>query len=122
MDSDFYTTPGLDAVTKDGRTEDSETATMHYETLITAQPEDITIHSRQNVKFEVVSADGCTYQWYYRRNAASRWIPVTNNGTSASYTTVGSADRDGWQFCCKVMQGNASELSEVATLHYLAVK
>ena len=126
-----YTTAGLASrdgwqfcckVMKDGASALSDVVTLNYQSLVTAQPEDAAISARRNVTFEVASVEGCTYQWYYRKNAESRWIMVRNNGTSASYATLGTADRDGWQFCCKVMQGNASELSEVATLHYQGVK
>ena len=105
-------------VKKGDATEESQVATLHYETLITAQPEDITIHSKKNVTFEVGSAEDCTYQWFYRKSATSNWIRVSNGGTDASYTTTGQATRDGWQFCCKVMKNGESVLSDVATLNY----
>ena len=104
-------------VMKNGESVLSDVATLNYQSLITAQPEDVTISTKQNVTFTVASEEGCTYEWYYRWGEGKPWIKVTNKGTSASYTTVGQNTRDGWQFCCKVIKGDGSELSEIATLH-----
>ena len=65
------------------------------------------------------SLGNAAYQWYYSKNAGATWIRVTNQGTSATYTTMASADRNGWLFRCKVTNSNKlEEISRAAKLEF----
>lgn len=86
---------------------------------ITMQPENVTISETQKVSFSVKSAVApVSYQWYYTKGDTV-WRKVRNNGTSATYTTIGSASRNGWQFRCEVSNGRTKKRSDTATITYI---
>ena len=105
--------------------ETSDTAKIIYGSeifKIAADPSDAVIREAGNVSFRVsantdqVSNDPCTYQWEYSKDGGKNWIRVTKNGTSASYTTTGSAARNGWLFRCNVTYNNVTLKSKSAAI------
>ncbi|MBP7185932.1 MAG: hypothetical protein KBA55_04035 [Ruminococcus sp.] len=105
--------------------ETSDTAKIIYGSeifKISTNPSDAVIREAGNVSFRVsantdqVTNDPCTYQWEYSKDGGKNWIRVTKNGTSASYTTTGSATRNGWLFRCNVTYGNMTLKSKSAAI------
>jgi len=105
--------------------ETSDTAKIIYGSeifKIAANPSDAVIREAGNVSFRVsantdqVANDPCTYQWEYSKDGGKNWIKVVTNGKSASYTTTGSAARNGWLFRCNVTYGDMTLKSKSAAI------
>jgi hypothetical protein len=106
-------------VTNGEVSEKSEIVTLNYDGLITKHPTDVTIYSNQNATFEVEAENGCTYQWYYRKDKNDKWRKVkTDDSTSASLTMAVNSSKDGYQYRCKVTKGEVSEVSKTVTLNF----
>jgi len=77
---------------------------------ITKQPQNVAAPGGK-VVFQVGAVgDGLTYQWYWRRNDASDWGPVSFEGCKTDCVTVDAiAARNGFQYRCLVKDsfGNA---------------
>ena len=96
----------------------SNTVTLTVRTLpvIIGQPGNVKVKEGSMAAF-TVTADGATsYQWYYRTPASGDWIPVQNNGTSATYRLTTAARHNGYQYRCKVTNSVGSVYSGIATL------
>ena len=105
--------------------ETSDTAKIIYGSdnfKIASDPSDAVIREAGNVSFRVsantdqVTNDPCTYQWEYSKDGGKNWITVVSNGKSSSYTTSGSASRNGWLFRCNVTYNNVTLKSKSAAI------
>jgi hypothetical protein len=103
----------------DGKTADSQAATITIEApiTITSHPQDVSVRSGESVTF-AVKATGreLTYQWYYRKKGATAWS-IWKNRTIPSTTATSNDTWDGMQVYCKVTDADGrTENSQTATV------
>ncbi|MBR5429737.1 MAG: hypothetical protein IK116_04340, partial [Firmicutes bacterium] len=96
------------------------TLTVKNMPVITAQPEDYIGVVDAKAKFKVTASGSgsLTYQWYVSKDGGSTWAAstATGNKTSSISVTI-AADRDGWQYYCRVTDGSGNSVkSRTATL------
>ena len=84
---------------------------------ITAQPKDVNVTNGEQATFTVkATGEGnIEYQWFSRPNANADWALV-DGATNDTYTVVGTQDKNGWQFCCRVKNEGGEVYSIAATL------
>lgn len=79
------------------------------------QPKDITVKSGSKATFSVkVKEKDVAYQWYSRPSQADPWTEI-QGAIGASYSVVGTAANNGWQFRCGV-EYEGEVFSNTATL------
>lgn len=79
------------------------------------QPKDTTVKSGSKATFSVkVEEKDVAYQWYSRPSQADPWTEI-QGATGASYSVVGTAANNGWQFRCGV-EYEGEVFSNTATL------
>ena len=107
-------------VTSGGTTKTSNPAAIIFENNdfeINRQPADQIITENKNVTFAVgTNASSPSYQWEYSKDGGKSWITIVSNGKSASYTTAGTASRNGWLFRCNVISGGTTKTSNAAAI------
>ena len=93
---------------------------------IITQPQDITVSKGKTATFEVkATGRDLSYQWYYHAPDATGnnyWTPVSNNGTSATYSLTAQERHNGYQYCCFVSNSAGSVQSYRAYLTVAGAK
>ena len=83
---------------------------------IKTQPKDAKVKLGAKAKFKVkATGKNVTYQWYYRTSETGDWVPMEGE-TSATLTVTATAEKIGWQFRCRVWNGDGEAYSNPATL------
>ena len=98
----------------------SEIATLSLRPRITTQPANKTAAAGSNATF-TIAANGkadLSYQWQYRKDSSSSWANSGQSGNkTATLTVATTAALHGYQFRCRVTDGNGQiSYSDAATL------
>ena len=94
-------------------------ATIHYlMPEITAQPESVTADLGSTATFTVTAGgEEISYRWQYRTSGSGSWRNATAEGNETAILTVpATANRNGYQYRCKVTNANDTVYSDAATL------
>ena len=84
---------------------------------ITAQPKSVTVKAGQKATFSVTATGiSLKYQWYYQKPGTTKWIKVSINGTSATYTLTTAERHNGYKYRCVVTNAAGSVISKEVTL------
>ena len=105
-------------VTNAGGSAWSSAATLTVNPFVKTQPSNVTAKVGANAKFTITAGGtNLKYQWQYRTSSSGSWTnsPATGNKT-ASLTVAVTAAKNGYQYRCKVTNGNGSVYSQAATL------
>lgn len=93
---------------KNGKTMESNGATLTVIPGITLQPADITAAAGEEVVFKVAAnGTGLTYQWQYRSSSSGTWANTGLSGNKTPSLTVGAlTGRNGFQYRCIITDSN----------------
>jgi hypothetical protein len=85
---------------------------------ITSQPESLEKPTGESASFTVVAKYAQSYAWEYRNGASGQWTtPSSTPNYSPLYYIPSVADRhNGYQFRCKITNGQGEVYSDIATL------
>ena len=87
------------------------TVTVCAPLAITTQPADVSVTEGTPFSFTVAATGtGLSYQWFFRLSANSPWLSYPNGNTS-TITGVASADMNGGQVYCRVMDSTGQMLN-----------
>ena len=85
--------------------------------VITRHPASVSVNAGETATFSVTATgQNLKYKWYYIKPGESNLTPVSQNGTSATYSLVAQERHNGYMYCCEVYNENSSVYSHYATL------
>ena len=98
-------------------TTDIVTLTLSSAPVITKQPTAVTAAEGSNAAFTVTAAGGTlSYQWQYKTPTGSWKDSPAEGNKTATLSVPATADRNGYQYRCKVTNSSGSVTSDPATL------
>lgn len=95
------------------------TLTVVYIPVITTQPNSVKVIEGKTATFKITATNATSYKWFYRKTPDEEWIPVSNNGTSATLSFTAAARHNGYQYRCRVQNGYGTVYSGIVTLTVL---
>ena len=107
-------------VTNAAGTTNSKAATLNVKTkpLISKQPVSVEAIPGSNAVFSVTAKFAQSYQWQYRTSSSGSWKNTSAIGSKTSTLTVpATANRNGYQYRCKVTNQYGTAKTKAATLH-----
>ncbi len=89
--------------------------------VVTQQPKNVTAEVNASVSFTVKASNADSYQWQYSKDGGASWgsSPATGNKTDTLQLTA-TVSRDGYQYRCKITNGDGTVYSKAATLDVVA--
>ena len=83
---------------------------------ITAQPKKASVKAGKKVTFKVkASGYDLTYQWYYQKPGAKKWVKI-KNAVKPSYSFKAGRSKNGYKYRCYVTNPAGTVKSKTAKL------
>ncbi len=97
-------------------TSQPRTLTVVTAPKITAQPKKASVKAGKKVTFKVkASGYDLTYQWYYQKPGAKKWVKI-KNAVKPSYSFKAGRSKNGYKYRCYVTNPAGTVKSKTAKL------